>query len=86
MVILRNSRNIELAHKFINFIHRPEIYAEFADEFGFPATANVTARRYKQGPSWYEAEDLLGRDLTMDLGEALALYHNAWFDSIRIGN
>jgi len=86
MVILANSRNIELAHKFINFIHRPEIYAEFADEFGFPATANVAARRYKQGPAWYEIEDLLGRDLTMDLGEALRIYHDAWFNSIRIGN
>jgi spermidine/putrescine transport system substrate-binding protein len=86
MVILRNSRNVELAHKFINFIHRPEIYAAFADEFGFPATANVPARDYKQGPSWYELEDLIGRDLTMDLGEALGLYHDAWFNSIRIGN
>ena len=34
MVILRGSRNVELAHKFINFIHRPDIYAMFVDEFG----------------------------------------------------
>ena len=86
MIILKGSKNVELAHKFINFIHRPEIYAEFADVFGFPATANVPARQHKQGPSWYEIEDLIGRDLTEDLGEALTLYHQAWFDSIRIGN
>ena len=86
MVILRNSKNRELAHKFMNFIHRPEIYAEFADTFGFPATANVPARELKQGPSWYKIEDLFGRDLTEDLGETLSLYHDAWFNSIRIGN
>ena len=45
MVILRGSRNADLAHAFIDFIHRPEIYAEFVDTFGFPATANVQIGR-----------------------------------------
>ncbi|MDR0463522.1 MAG: extracellular solute-binding protein, partial [Treponema sp.] len=34
MVILKDAKNIDLAHKFINFIHDPRIYAEFADAFG----------------------------------------------------
>jgi len=85
MCILKGSKNIELAHKFIDFIHRPEIYAEFADEFGFPATANVPARQFKQGSSWYSAEDLLNVELKKDLGPALDLYNDAWFNSIRVG-
>jgi spermidine/putrescine transport system substrate-binding protein len=58
MVILMGARNIEPAHKFINFIHRPEIYALFVDEFGLPATVNVPARQYTRGfyttgTTWY---------------------------------
>jgi spermidine/putrescine transport system substrate-binding protein len=85
MCILKGSRNIELAHKFIDFIHRPEIYAEFADIFGFPATANIPARQYKTGSSWYSAEDLANVELKKDIGGSLDLYNDAWFNSIRIG-
>jgi len=84
MCILKGSKNVDLAHKFIDFIHRPEIYAEFADSFGFPATANVPARKYKTGDSWYTIEDLVNTELKDDLGEALELYNNAWY-SIRAG-
>ena len=86
MCILKGSKNIDLAHKFIDFIHRPEIYAEFADIFGFPATANVPAREFKTGESWYSAEDLANVELKNDLGPSLDLYNDAWFNSIRIGD
>jgi len=86
MCILKGSKNIDLAHKFIDFIHRPDIYAEFADSFGFPATANIPARKYKTGDSWYSAEDLVNTELKDDLGDALDLYNEAWFNSIRIGD
>jgi spermidine/putrescine transport system substrate-binding protein len=86
MCILKGSGNIDLAHKFIDFIHRPEIYAEFADAFGLPATVNLPARRYKKGYSWYSAEDLQKTILVEDLGPALELYSDAWFNSIRAGD
>jgi spermidine/putrescine transport system substrate-binding protein len=85
MCILKGAKNIDLAHKFIDFIHRPEIYAEFADIFGFPATANIPARKYKTGNSWYSEADLINTELKDDLGSALDLYNDAWFNSIRIG-
>jgi len=86
MCILKGTKKKELAHKFIDFIHRPDIYAEFCDSFGFPATANVPARQYKTGDSWYEPEDIVHTELKYDLGTALELYNNAWFNSIRAGN
>jgi spermidine/putrescine transport system substrate-binding protein len=86
MCILKGSKNKELAHKFIDFIHRPEIYAEFCDFFGFPATANAPARRFIEGPTWYQQTDIAGTELKDDLGAALELYNNAWFNSIRAGN
>jgi spermidine/putrescine transport system substrate-binding protein len=84
MCILKGSKNLDLAYKFIDFIHRPEIYAEFADSFGFPATANVPARKYKTGDSLYTTEDLVNTELKDDLGDALDLYNDAWFNSIRV--
>jgi spermidine/putrescine transport system substrate-binding protein len=85
MCILKGSKNKELAHKFIDFIHRPEIYAEFTDYFGFPATANIPARQYKQQTPYYTAEELANTELKDDVGESLELYNDAWFNSIRIG-
>jgi len=85
MCILKGAKNIELAHKFIDFIHRPEIYAEFCDDFGFPASVNIPARRHIHGPSWYSMEDILDAELKFDLGDALELYNDAWYNSIRAG-
>jgi spermidine/putrescine transport system substrate-binding protein len=85
MVILKKARNIELAHKFIDFIHRPEIYAEFVDTFGLPATVNVPARALKKGNSWYSEADLSNTELVDDLGPILDYYNEAWFNSIRVG-
>ncbi|MDR2923111.1 MAG: extracellular solute-binding protein [Treponema sp.] len=84
MCILKGSKNIDLAHKFIDFIHRPEIYAEFTDSFGFHATANIPARQYKKVEPWYSADDLVSTELKDDLGPALDLYNDAWY-SIRVG-
>ncbi|MDR1046933.1 MAG: extracellular solute-binding protein [Treponema sp.] len=86
MCILKGSKNPDLAHKFIDFIHRPEIYAEFCDSFGFPATANLPARQHKKGDSWYSAEELTKTELKDDLGETLELYNDAWLNSIRVGD
>jgi len=84
MCILKNSKNYDLALKFIDFIHRPEIYAEFCDTFGFPATANIPARDLQKVIPYYKAEDLANTELKEDLGEALELYNQAWQD-IRVG-
>jgi len=87
MVILRNARNIEMAHKFIDFIHRPEIYAEFVDSFGLPATVNVPARQIRRmNLPMYSEIELEITELVEDLGESIELYTNAWFNSIRAGN
>jgi spermidine/putrescine transport system substrate-binding protein len=86
MCILKGSKNPDLAHKFIDFIHRPDIYAEFCDSFGFPSTANLPARQYKKGDSWYSAEALTKTELKDDLGESLELYNDAWLNSIRVGD
>jgi spermidine/putrescine transport system substrate-binding protein len=85
MCILKGARNIDLAHKFIDFIHRPDIYAEFADFFGFPATANIPARQFQKETPYYLPEDLANTELKDDLGAELELYQDAWL-TIRLGD
>jgi len=86
MCILRGAKNVDNAYKFIDFIHRPEIYAEFADSFGFYATANVPARKFQKVKPHYQVSDIYNTELKDDLGEFLELYQNAWFEHIRTGN
>jgi spermidine/putrescine transport system substrate-binding protein len=85
MCILKGAKHQDLALKFIDFIHRPGIYAEFTDSFGFPATANIPARALKSVKPYYTAEELVNTELKNDVGESLELYNEAWFNSIRIG-
>jgi spermidine/putrescine transport system substrate-binding protein len=84
MVVLKNSKNKDLALKFIDFIHRPEIYAEFCDAFGFPATANTPARALKKGPEYYTAASLAPCELKKDVGADLEKYNAAW-QEIKVG-
>lgn len=84
MVILKGSKNMDLALKFIDFIHRPEIYAEFCDAFGFPATVNIPARALKKGDMWYTPEALAKCELKLDLGPDLDKYNAAW-QEIKVG-
>jgi spermidine/putrescine transport system substrate-binding protein len=85
MCLLKGAKNVDLAYKFIDFIHRPEIYAEFTDYFGFPATANIPARALKKTAPYYQAEELVNVELKDDVAETLALYDSAWLD-IRVGD
>ena len=84
--ILKGAKNKEMAHKYIDFIHRPEIYAEFCDFFGFPSAVNIPARQHLEGPTYYQVEDFAHTELKNDLGDALELYNKAWFESIRAGD
>jgi spermidine/putrescine transport system substrate-binding protein len=78
MCIPKGAKNVELAHKFINFILKPEIYAEFLDNFGFPATIHTEADKYQKVTPWYTADSLVKTELKADLGENLEQYNQIW--------
>jgi len=83
MVILKDSKNKELAYKFINYIHEPEIYASFVDTFAFPCMNNM-AEKYRKVKPRYNYSDLRNCEYKEDLGEKLELYNKLW-QEIRIG-
>ncbi len=80
MCILKNAKNYDLAMEFINFIHRPEIYAEFVDYFNFPPTANSAAAAYMTTTPHYSADDLVNCEIKEDLGAGLDKYNRIWQD------
>jgi spermidine/putrescine transport system substrate-binding protein len=78
MCIPVGSKNIELAHEFINFILRPEIYAEFLDTFGFPSTIHTEAGALQKVTPYYSEDALENCELKDDLGANLDTYNAIW--------
>lgn len=78
MCIPNGAKNIDLAHEFINFILRPEIYAEFLDTFGFPSTIHTEAANFQKVTPYYSADSLVNCELKDDLGENLEKYNQIW--------
>ena len=85
MCILRDSKNVELATEFINFIHRPENYAKFLDFFRFPCYINMEAEKYMKTTPMYPAEIMDKCELKNDLGDYLENYYTLW-EKIRVSN
>lgn len=78
MVIPKGAKNIELAHQFIDFIHRPEIYAEFLDRFHFPDSVHTEAGKHTTEKPFYQGNDLRNYELKNDLGAELGQYEAIW--------
>lgn len=85
MCILKDSKNVELATEFINFIHRPENYAKFLDFFRFPDFVNPEADSYRTTVPFYEAKQMENCELKDDIGDYLEKYYELW-EKIRISN
>ena len=78
MVILKGAKHYNRAMDFINFIHRPEIYAMFLDEFRFPGFVNLEADRLRTTVPMYKAEDMNKGELKLDVGEDLETFNEMW--------
>jgi spermidine/putrescine transport system substrate-binding protein len=78
MVILDKAPNPDLAHEFINFFHRPEIYALFLDEFHHPSTLNSGVDKFRKVEPFYDMVNLENYELKVDLGEDLEKYNKVW--------
>lgn len=80
LCIPKGAKHFDLAMQFINFIHRPEVYAQFLDEFRFPPAVNPGAARYTKRAPFCDADALIDCETKNDLGAGVAKYDAAWMD------
>jgi len=83
MVVLKDSKNVDLAYLFMDFILRPEVMAEVADYLGLPSV-NVPSRSLMTTVPRYEISDLSEAEFKEDIGIEIDRYNRAW-QEIRVG-
>jgi len=90
MIIPKNARNIENAHKFINFILKPEIAKTISHEIGY-ATPNLAARqlmdeKVRNNKTVYPDPSVVSAgEFQVDIGDAILIYEKYW-EKLKTGN
>ena len=64
-------------YKFIEFIHRPEIYAQLADVLETPSI-NIPARELMKVEPLFQIEDLKNTQVLRDIHDTLDLQNKYW--------
>lgn len=83
MVMLKWSKNEDLAYDFINFILRPEIAAAISSNLLLPSP-NVPASKLVEVEPMYTFDELIDCEMVLDIGEAIRIYSELW-NEIRFG-
>lgn len=83
-VVLKSAKNKENAAKFINYIHRPDVYAKAMSYLELPSM-NVPARELMTEEPIYSIEDVKPAQLLIDIGDKLNI-HNKYWQEILIAN
>ena len=76
-VILSNAPNKDAAYKFIEYIHRPEVYAKIADILETPSI-NIPARELMKIEPLYQIEDMKDAQVLRDIHNTLELQNRYW--------
>jgi spermidine/putrescine transport system substrate-binding protein len=83
MCILKGAKHQDAAYKFMNYIHRPDVYAKIADFLMLPSV-NFKAREVEKVKPNYTIDDMKNCEFKEDLGTYLDMYNKAW-QEIRVG-
>ena len=75
--VLANAKHKENAYKFIEYIHRPEVYAKLADILELPSINEPAAKLMKVKPL-YDLSELEKIQVLMDIHETLDLQNKYW--------
>ena len=78
MVILDGAKHYDRAVDFINFIHRPDIYVQFLDNFRFPGLVNPEADKLRTTEPMYTTQAMHNGELKKDIGADLEKFNEKW--------
>lgn len=90
LAIPKKSQNVANAHRFIDFLSRPEIAKQVAEETGF-ATTNLKAvdllpEEMRKNPILYPDKETMQRGyLQLDVGDAAPVYEH-FFERLKLGD
>ena len=84
LAITKDSKNLDSAYKFLEFIHKPENYALICDTIGIPSI-NVPGRKLMKTKPVYEIEDLKNTEVLHDIKDTLPL-HGKYWQKIMVSN
>ena len=76
-VVLKDSKNFENAMKFINYIHRPDVYAKISDFIEIPSI-NTAADKLVTKKPLYDVEKTKDAQLLIDIGDKLNIQNKYW--------
>ena len=76
-VVLKDSKNFENAMKFINYIHRPDVYAKISDFIEIPSI-NKGADGLVTKKPLYDVEKTKDAQLLIDIGDKLNIQNKYW--------
>lgn len=89
LAIPANAKNVEGAHKLIDFLLRPEIAAKVAENIGYP-TPNLAAQKLlpnviTKDNSLYPTEEIINKgEWQNDVGDATVLYES-YYQKLKAG-
>jgi len=83
LIIPSTARHVENAHKFIDFILRPEVAAAISEEIGYAspnraAVATLDENVRNDRSVYPTAADLKNSEFQTDVGEAITVYQKFW--------
>lgn len=89
LVIPKTARHIDSAHKFIDFVLRPEISKEISEEIGYAspnlATMDLLDAEVRNNRTIYPSDvDLKNAEFQTDVGTAITIYEKYW-ESLKTG-
>ena len=76
-VILKDSKNYNKALQFINYIHRPDVYAKISDAIEIPSI-NLKADKLVTRKPLYDVSKTKDAQLLRDIGDKLDIQNKYW--------
>ncbi len=85
-----NAKNVENAHKFINFMSRPEISAQVSNYTGYSSPVATAVEHLDEATknsriAYPTSEELKNMEFQLSVGDAITIYDKYW-QMLRAGN
>ncbi|HIF9409213.1 TPA: extracellular solute-binding protein [Photobacterium damselae] len=86
LAIAKNAKNVEAAHKMIDFLLRPEIAAKISEETGYLTAVEKSNAKYKDNPTLFPPQEDLDRGEWQDAVGTMNNRYENYFLELKAGD